>query len=85
MPYNESENKRSYHMCDLCDRIIIGDREWAAHIKSKSHLNQLKKRRKLDLDAVSAIGSQSNSLDCDPEHREAESSGQQDQELKASV
>ncbi|XP_028629670.1 tRNA dimethylallyltransferase isoform X2 [Grammomys surdaster] len=85
MPYNESENKRSYHMCDLCDRIIIGDREWAAHTKSKSHLNQLKKRRKLDLDAVSAIGSQSNSPNCDQEHREGESSGQQDQELKASV
>ncbi|XP_070466266.1 tRNA dimethylallyltransferase isoform X22 [Equus przewalskii] len=29
MPCNETENKRSYHMCDLCDRIIIGDREWA--------------------------------------------------------
>ncbi|EPY78478.1 tRNA dimethylallyltransferase, mitochondrial isoform 1 [Camelus ferus] len=29
MPSNETENKRSYHMCDLCDRIIIGDREWA--------------------------------------------------------
>lgn len=29
MAYDETENKRSYHMCDLCDRIIIGDREWA--------------------------------------------------------
>ncbi|XP_055466875.1 tRNA dimethylallyltransferase isoform X2 [Psammomys obesus] len=67
MPYDETENKRSYHMCDLCDRIIIGDREWAAHIKSKSHLHQLKKRRKLDSDAVSAIESQSSSPDCDPE------------------
>ncbi|ELV12388.1 tRNA dimethylallyltransferase, mitochondrial [Tupaia chinensis] len=31
MPYNATENKRSYHMCDLCDRVIIGDREWAAN------------------------------------------------------
>lgn len=85
MAYNESENKRSYHMCDLCDRIIIGDREWAAHLKSKSHLHQLKKRRRLDLDAVSATGSQSNSPDCDPERIEGESSGQHNQELKASV
>ena len=29
MPRSETENKRSYHMCELCDRIIIGDREWA--------------------------------------------------------
>lgn len=85
IPYNETENKRSYHMCDLCDRIIIGDREWAAHTKSKSHLHQLKKRRKLDLDAVSALGSQSNSPDSELERREGESSGQRDQELKASV
>eukprot|EP00073_Rattus_norvegicus_P046837 XP_017448985.1 PREDICTED: tRNA dimethylallyltransferase, mitochondrial isoform X2 [Rattus norvegicus] len=85
IPYSETENKRSYHMCDLCDRIIIGDREWAAHTKSKSHLHQLKKRRKLDLDAVSALGSQSNSPDSELERKEGESSGQRDQELKASV
>ncbi|XP_051044666.1 tRNA dimethylallyltransferase [Phodopus roborovskii] len=85
MPYNETENKRSYHMCDLCDRIIIGDREWAAHIKSKSHLHQLKKRRKLDSDAVPALGSQSSSPDYDPEPKEGKSPGQQDQELKARV
>ncbi|XP_021119059.1 tRNA dimethylallyltransferase, mitochondrial [Heterocephalus glaber] len=60
IPYNEAENKRSYHMCDLCDRIIIGDREWAAHIKSKSHLHQVKKRR-LDSDAVNTTKSQTTS------------------------
>lgn len=58
---------------------------FSAHIKSKSHLHQLKKRRKLDVDTVSAIGSQSNSPGCDPEGREGESSGLQDRELKASV
>ncbi|XP_027254975.1 tRNA dimethylallyltransferase isoform X3 [Cricetulus griseus] len=85
MPYNEAENKRSHHMCDLCDRIIIGDREWAAHIKSKSHLHQLKKRRKLDSDAVPALRNQSSSPDCDPELKEGKSPVQQDQELKARV
>nr|XP_020027255.1 tRNA dimethylallyltransferase, mitochondrial isoform X2 [Castor canadensis] len=69
MPYNETENKRSYHMCDLCDRIIIGDREWAAHIKSKSHLHQLKKRRRLDSDAVNTTERQNISPDCDMEFK----------------
>nr|AAW63396.1 tRNA isopentenylpyrophosphate transferase isoform 3 [Homo sapiens] len=85
MPYNEAENKRSYHLCDLCDRIIIGDREWAAHIKSKSHLNQLKKRRRLDSDAVNTIESQSVSPDHNKEPKEKGSPGQNDQELKCSV
>uniref|UniRef100_A0A2K6EWL2 tRNA dimethylallyltransferase n=1 Tax=Propithecus coquereli TaxID=379532 RepID=A0A2K6EWL2_PROCO len=82
IPYNEAENKRSYHMCDFCDRIIIGDREWAAHIKSKSHLHQLKKRRRLDSDAVNTIESQSISPDRDKELEEKGSPGQSDQELK---
>lgn len=29
MEHDEKENKRSHHMCELCDRLIIGDREWA--------------------------------------------------------
>uniref|UniRef100_A0A8C8AIW1 tRNA isopentenyltransferase 1 n=1 Tax=Otus sunia TaxID=257818 RepID=A0A8C8AIW1_9STRI len=28
MKYDVNENKRSHHVCELCDRIIIGDREW---------------------------------------------------------
>ncbi|XP_019499422.1 PREDICTED: tRNA dimethylallyltransferase, mitochondrial isoform X2 [Hipposideros armiger] len=85
IPYNETENKRSYHMCDLCDRIIIGDREWAAHIKSKSHLHQWKKRRRLDSDAITTIESQSISPDHDKELKEKGSPGQNDEELKSSV
>ncbi|XP_057641328.1 tRNA dimethylallyltransferase isoform X2 [Chionomys nivalis] len=85
MAYDETENKRSHHMCDLCDRIIIGDREWAAHIKSKSHLHRLKKRRKLNSDAVTPIETQSSSPDCDPEPEEGKSPGQHEQELKARV
>ncbi|XP_068924120.1 tRNA dimethylallyltransferase isoform X3 [Petaurus breviceps papuanus] len=60
LQYDVTENKRSHHRCELCDRIIIGDREWAAHTKSKSHLYQLKKRRKLDPDAVATSPSQSH-------------------------
>uniref|UniRef100_A0A2K6MUK6 tRNA dimethylallyltransferase n=2 Tax=Rhinopithecus TaxID=542827 RepID=A0A2K6MUK6_RHIBE len=85
MPYNEAENKRSYHMCDLCDRIIIGDREWAAHIKSKSHLKQLKRRRRLDSDAANTIENQSISPDHDKEPKEKRSPGQNEQELKCSI
>ncbi|KAM9685178.1 tRNA dimethylallyltransferase isoform 4-T6 [Trichechus inunguis] len=85
MPCNETENKRSYHVCDLCDRIIIGDREWAAHTKSKSHLYQLKKRRRLDSDAVTTLGSQSISPERDKELKEKGSSGRNDQELKSSI
>ncbi|KAB0356620.1 hypothetical protein FD754_000776 [Muntiacus muntjak] len=85
MPSNETENKRSYHMCELCDRIIIGDREWAAHMKSKSHLHQLKKRRKLDSDAVTTVESQSVSPDHDKELKEKGSLGQNDKELKVSM
>ncbi|XP_006886658.1 PREDICTED: tRNA dimethylallyltransferase, mitochondrial [Elephantulus edwardii] len=85
MPCNETENKRSYHMCDLCDRIIIGDREWAAHVKSKSHLYQLKKRRRLDSDAVVTLGSQSISPEQDNELKENGSSRQNDRELESSL
>ncbi|NXY39234.1 MOD5 dimethylallyltransferase, partial [Pomatorhinus ruficollis] len=47
-PPGSKENKRSHRVCELCDRLIIGDREWAAHTRSKSHLHHLKKRRKLE-------------------------------------
>ncbi|TSK31417.1 tRNA dimethylallyltransferase, mitochondrial [Bagarius yarrelli] len=41
-------NKRSHHMCELCDKVIIGDLEWTAHIKSKSHLHHVRKKRKAE-------------------------------------
>lgn len=85
MPYNENENKRSYHMCDFCDRIIIGDREWAAHIKSKSHLHQLKKKRRLESNAVNTRESQSISPDCDRELKKKGCPGQDDPELICST
>ncbi|XP_010165192.2 tRNA dimethylallyltransferase, partial [Antrostomus carolinensis] len=29
MECDVNENKRSHRVCELCDRVIIGDREWA--------------------------------------------------------
>ncbi|XP_058573903.1 tRNA dimethylallyltransferase isoform X5 [Neofelis nebulosa] len=55
------------------------------HIKSKSHLHQLKKRRRLDSDAVTAIENQSISPDCDKELKEKGSPEQNEKELKSSV
>ncbi|KAM8796012.1 tRNA dimethylallyltransferase [Eudromia elegans] len=48
MECDARENKRSHRVCEVCDRVIIGDREWAAHTRSKSHLHHLKKRQKLE-------------------------------------
>ncbi|XP_013876564.1 tRNA dimethylallyltransferase [Austrofundulus limnaeus] len=47
----EQRNKLSYNTCDLCDRIIIGDVEWAAHLKSKKHQYHMRKKRKSDPDS----------------------------------
>ena len=55
-----------------------------AHIKSKSHLHQLKKRR-LDSDAVTTVESQSISPDRDKELKEKGSPGQNGEELRSSV
>lgn len=32
MEYDVNENKRSHRTCELCDRVIIGDREWAGRM-----------------------------------------------------
>ncbi|KAI9531878.1 tRNA dimethylallyltransferase [Dissostichus eleginoides] len=44
----EQRNKRSCNTCDLCDKIIIGDLEWTAHLKSKKHHHHVRKKRKTD-------------------------------------
>ncbi|XP_054251176.1 tRNA dimethylallyltransferase [Indicator indicator] len=54
MEWDVEENKRSHHVCELCNRLIIGDREWAAHTRSKSHLHHLKKKRKLEATNLAA-------------------------------
>ncbi|XP_040908785.1 tRNA dimethylallyltransferase isoform X2 [Toxotes jaculatrix] len=42
------KNKRNLHTCDLCDKVIIGDLEWTAHLKSKKHHYHVRKKRKSD-------------------------------------
>ncbi|XP_075051375.1 tRNA dimethylallyltransferase isoform X2 [Mixophyes fleayi] len=59
---DSSENKRSSRLCVFCDRIIIGDREWTAHTKSKSH--HAKKRRKLEEDGGSV---EKRKMGCSPD------------------
>ncbi|PWA15394.1 hypothetical protein CCH79_00008522, partial [Gambusia affinis] len=44
----QQRNKRSRHTCDACDKIIIGDVEWSAHLKSKKHHYHVRKKRKSD-------------------------------------
>ncbi|XP_035417871.2 tRNA dimethylallyltransferase isoform X2 [Cygnus atratus] len=56
MEFDANENKRRHRVCELCDRVIIGDREWAAHTRSKSHLHHLKKSRKLEAASCAAGG-----------------------------
>ncbi|KAL7829484.1 hypothetical protein AOLI_G00303690 [Acnodon oligacanthus] len=45
-------NKRSHHMCELCDKIIIGDLQWTAHLKSKNHQYHVRKKRKGEENSV---------------------------------
>ncbi|XP_051926336.1 tRNA dimethylallyltransferase isoform X2 [Hippocampus zosterae] len=52
----ELRNKRSRHTCDPCDKVIIGDLEWAAHLKSKKHHFHV--RKKLKSDAAGHNGAQ---------------------------
>ncbi|XP_008330300.1 tRNA dimethylallyltransferase isoform X3 [Cynoglossus semilaevis] len=42
------KNKRHLYTCDLCDKLILGELEWTAHLKSKKHHYHVKKKRKTD-------------------------------------
>ncbi|XP_061738648.1 tRNA dimethylallyltransferase isoform X1 [Nerophis ophidion] len=42
----EPGNTRSHHTCHLCHKVIIGDLEWAAHLKSKKHHFQVRKKKR---------------------------------------
>nr|XP_040044967.1 tRNA dimethylallyltransferase isoform X1 [Gasterosteus aculeatus aculeatus] len=44
----QQRNKRSRHACDQCDKVIIGDLEWTAHLKSKKHRHHVRKKLKSD-------------------------------------
>ncbi|KAH0631062.1 hypothetical protein JD844_005149 [Phrynosoma platyrhinos] len=57
------EDKRSCHPCEVCQKVIIGDREWKAHLKSKSHRFQLKKLRQQAPDRPASTESPGATLD----------------------
>ncbi|XP_051712610.1 tRNA dimethylallyltransferase isoform X3 [Oryctolagus cuniculus] len=63
----------------------IKNRFLSTHIKSKSHLHQLKKKRRLESNAVNTRESQSISPDCDRELKEKGCPGQNDAELICST
>uniref|UniRef100_A0A3P9JLX8 tRNA dimethylallyltransferase n=1 Tax=Oryzias latipes TaxID=8090 RepID=A0A3P9JLX8_ORYLA len=74
----EQRNKRSFHTCELCDKVIIGDLEWTAHLKSRKHYYHVRKKRKLEeassqdccgAAAPDGSGAAQDSLkDCTPTH-----------------
>ncbi|XP_059205947.1 tRNA dimethylallyltransferase [Centropristis striata] len=59
----EQRNKRSHHTCDLCDKVIIGDLEWTAHLKSKKHHYHVRKKRKTDPDGDQVTSAAQESVD----------------------
>ncbi|XP_067867201.1 tRNA dimethylallyltransferase isoform X2 [Heterodontus francisci] len=46
--YDQNEGKRNRRRCELCDKIVLGDREWKAHLKSKNHQYHLKRRKRAE-------------------------------------
>ncbi|XP_060703114.1 tRNA dimethylallyltransferase isoform X2 [Hemiscyllium ocellatum] len=48
MEYDQNEEKRKRRVCELCDKIILGDREWKAHLKSKNHQYHLKRKKRTE-------------------------------------
>ncbi|XP_013924071.1 PREDICTED: tRNA dimethylallyltransferase, mitochondrial isoform X1 [Thamnophis sirtalis] len=56
-----AKDKQSCRLCELCSRVIIGDREWRAHLKSRSHLSLLKKSQRSALASLAEKGCSSNS------------------------
>ncbi|XP_058051610.1 tRNA dimethylallyltransferase isoform X5 [Ahaetulla prasina] len=56
-----AKDKQSCQFCELCSRVIIGDREWRAHLKSRSHLSLLKKSQHSALASLPEKGCSSNS------------------------
>uniref|UniRef100_A0A8B9SPC2 tRNA isopentenyltransferase 1 n=1 Tax=Anas platyrhynchos TaxID=8839 RepID=A0A8B9SPC2_ANAPL len=51
MEFDANEDKRRHRVCELCNRVIIGDREWAGRAKGFSIFNRLTfKRAQLESD-----------------------------------
>ncbi|XP_041069156.1 tRNA dimethylallyltransferase isoform X2 [Carcharodon carcharias] len=62
LEYDQYEGKRNRRVCELCDKIILGDREWKAHLKSKNHQHHLKRKKKAEeyLNTQSTPGTSEN-------------------------
>ncbi|XP_061520275.1 tRNA dimethylallyltransferase isoform X1 [Phycodurus eques] len=74
----ELRNKRSRHTCDLCDKVIIGDLEWTAHLKSKKHHFHARKKRKFDVASNDAAPRSASPPASDAETRTNYSESKQD-------
>ncbi|XP_062889703.1 tRNA dimethylallyltransferase [Mobula hypostoma] len=48
MAQDQNDGKRNRRVCELCDKIILGDQEWKAHLKSKNHQYHLKRKRRAE-------------------------------------
>ncbi|XP_032901388.1 tRNA dimethylallyltransferase isoform X1 [Amblyraja radiata] len=46
--HDQIDGKRNRRVCELCDKIILGDQEWKAHLKSKNHQYHWKRRKRAE-------------------------------------
>lgn len=44
---NRKINSQSSNYCDICERLIIGDKEYAIHLNSIKHQRVIKKKKRL--------------------------------------
>lgn len=62
MECDVKENKRSHRVCELCSRVIIGDREWAGRACGARHSGAARRERR---EAASLAGA---AWPGDPQH-----------------
>ncbi|RWS30341.1 tRNA dimethylallyltransferase-like protein [Leptotrombidium deliense] len=44
---NTPEERRRLHHCDICERLIVGTKNWKMHLKSRKHYNVVNSRKRL--------------------------------------
>lgn len=45
-------NTTSHNFCEICERIILGDKEYSVHLKSNRHMKIVKKKKLHEQDAT---------------------------------
>lgn len=65
MECDVNENKRSHRVCELCNRVIIGDREWAGRVLAGGFDTVITAMHREQCEAVSLAGS---AWPDDPQH-----------------